>query len=55
MTNIAAIAMATLQSYALPESFTVGPMIPGAIMRGERPAPDAQPKGVGRVNIEIDI
>ena len=55
MTNISAIAMATLQSDALPEAFTIGPMIPGAIMRGERPAPNAQPKRFGCINLKINI
>ena len=55
MTNISAIAMTTLQSDTLPEAFTIGPMIPGAVMRGERPAPNAQPKGFGCVNLKINI
>jgi hypothetical protein len=41
MTNIAAVAMAPLQSDALPEGFTIGPVIPWAIMLGERPTPHA--------------
>ena len=41
MTNIAAVAMAPLQSDALPKGFTIGPVIPWAIMHGERPTPHA--------------
>ena len=41
MTNIAAVAMAPLQSHALPEGFTIGTVIPRAIMCGEWPTPHA--------------
>ena len=46
MTNITAI-VTTLQSDTLPEAFTIGPMIPGAIMRGSGPRRTLNRKGSG--------